>query len=893
MTTSRAGRGGRRAVLIAVGALLLLSSSSLVARPTASVAASVDPALTDSAQTLSGHGRFADLDVTAAKTKNLGNEAVRVSWQWHGTDPASHATQSDTAWNYNYVSVFQCWGDGPDGPDRQQCQYGGQFSDQASGTNQRLSPFNADPNKTWALSRVVSPVDPFSRPIAQSRDSLEYSDPAGFPATGSTPGIVPMHSAPTSSDPAGQTITSKDTGEFFDLYGTNEVPLARTNADGSGQVYFEMQTVYESQFLGCGARLGTNDDGSVRARGCWLVVVPRDELDSNGEDVRTRAGGSDRALYSSPLSLSNWAQRITFPLQFQPVRVPCNLGGTERPVVGHESLSVAISSWQAQLCAAGQGYFYASTSDDIAREAAASPLPKYSIVTDPLPPDAVPPDDGALVYAPTAVSGVSVSFFIERSYASNVPAEFRRYNGTRVEEMRLTPRLVAKLLTQSYQLSTVTIGGGPPHLAHATRSLLDDPEFQAVNQFTNADGSPDLSRDLSRLSNQRDSFAKIFVTADQSDAVRLVWEWILADADARAFLAGTPDHWGMTINPYFKGIDNYEQLNVPRADIPRLDGVCIDAAVGYGDGATRPVCPLDAAPYVASLDNGAALTARGQTLGSQSWTKDLQSGFIKPEKSTPQLVGQRALIALTDTPSAQRRGLVSASLLNASGKYVPPTVDSMTASIGQAVDTGTPGVLRVPSEKVGGDAYPLTRISYGVTNPALLDQNARNDYANFAKFAATDGQIPGTQPGQLPIGYAPLPQSLKTQALSAAESIRTATAPTPRATPTPTASPTGSASPTPTTSPTPTRSPSHTPSSGATGATLPTPAASPPATTPSPTTVASAPQAQPVQVQRVSAITPAIPVSLLRWLVPVLAGLGLTTALVSRFMVRRGGAGGV
>jgi hypothetical protein len=228
-------------------------------------------------------------------------------------------------------------------------------------------------------------------------------------------------------------------------------------------------------------------------------------------------------------------------------------------------------------------------------------------------------------------------------------------------------------------------------------------------------------------------------------------------------------------------------------------------------------------------------------------------------------------------------------LLNASGKFVAPNVASMTAALGQTTATATDGVVRVASEQVSGDGYPLTRISYGVTNPALLDQAARADYANFAKFAATDGQVPGTKPGQLPIGYAPLPQSLRNQALSAAERIRTATAPTPRP-PTPTPSPSPSA--TGASSHRPTSGPKATHTSTATSAAtapLPTPAAAtPPATAPTPSASAS-PSAEPVGVQRVSAITPAIPVTLLRWLVPALAGLGLMTALVSRFMIRRGG----
>ncbi|MFP5336568.1 MAG: hypothetical protein ACLGIV_14785, partial [Actinomycetes bacterium] len=753
-----------------VAAIACALLAALVPSTVSAAAGSDDPNLTESAVTKSGQGRFADLDVTVGKTRNLGNEAVQVSWRWGGEDPGSHATASDTAWNYNYLSVFQCWGDDPSGPDREQCQYGGQYSSTDAGTNRRLLPFTADPDKGWALSRVVSPTT-FGKTIVESTDPLEYSDEEnGYPAVEGKPGIVPMWPAPTAgADP----VTSIETGVFFDVWGTNEVPLARTNNDGSGQVFFEMQTVYQSQFLGCGARVGQGKD--VTGRPCWLVVVPRDWTDANGDDVRTRASGSDRTLFSSPLSLSNWENRISFPLDFLPVREACQIGGAERPVVGHESLSVAMSSWQGPMCSAGTGLFYATTTDDIARETAVSALPKLSVVTDPVPPDRAPEQE-KLVYAPLAVSGVSVSFFIERQYSHVVPAEYRAYNGTRVEELRLNPRLVAKLLTQSYQLSTVT-RPVPEHLQDAPLSLVDDPEFRAINAFTTRDGQPDLSRDLLRLSNQRESLAKIFVTADGSDAVRLLWEWILADEEARAFLDGEPDEHGMTVNPHYQGIETYEELDVPRADIPRLDAVCVEVPVGLGTGETKPVCPLDAAPYAASLDAAAAQTARGQLLGSQSWEKDPNTGFVKPVKPTPQLVGQRALIAITDTPSTARRGLVAAALRNADGEFVAPSSEAMTAAVRQAAETPTATVLRVDPDSVGDGGYPLTRFSYAVTNPALLDQDARDDYADLITFAATEGQEEGTSPGDLPPGYAPLPAQRQVQALEAAKVIRTAKSP--------------------------------------------------------------------------------------------------------------------
>jgi hypothetical protein len=758
----RAHRVGR-----AVAALAVLAAIS-VAGAGSSAATSSDPFITDSAVTQSGSGDFADLSVTVGKTRSLGNEAVKVSWRWRGTDPGSHATASDTAWNYNYLSIFQCWGDAADGPTRDQCQYGGQFAE-TDGINTRLQPFSADANKRFAVSRAVSPSDVFGHRIPQTVDPLEDSDPAGYPATGPTKGVVPLRSAPSADHPDGERLVDVDTGQLFDKYGTNEVPLARTNGDGSGSLFFEAQTVFESQFLGCGARVDPDKDGIETGRPCWLVVVPRGPVDADGVDVRTRPGGSTRALYSSPLSLSNWNHRIAFPLQFEPVREPCSIGGVERPVVGHESLAIAMSSWQGPLCRAGQGFFYATTTDDIARSTVASDLPKLSVFTDSLAKDAVPETKGAAVYAPVAVSGVTIGLFLEREYNSASDPKFRPFTGSRVEQLKLTPRLVAKLLTESYRYSTWVNEGGPAHLAKAPLSLIDDPEFVAVN------GSDDPALDVVALRNQRESLAKLYVTPDASDAVRLLWEWVLADADARAFLDGAPDPWGMVVNQYYAGGSRYRDGAAARDDIPRLEEACTTVNVGAtsGPGAqTKQLCALDAAPYVASFDQGAALAARGQQIGVGSFTYDAACDCAKSPRPDPQLVGQRALLTLTDTPSAARRGLVTASLRNGDGTFVAPTADSMAAALGQSVATDTTGVRRVDPAAVKGSGYPLTRLSYAVTNPVPLDAQTRKDYANFVEVVATDGQVPGTRPGTLPPGYAPLPGSYQVAAVTAAAAIR-------------------------------------------------------------------------------------------------------------------------
>ena len=178
-----------------MSATLAPSTASLAAAPTG-------PGLTDSAMTLSGQGRFADLDVTVGKTEALGNEAVRVSWQWKDAHPGQHATVSETGWGYNYFSVFQCWGDDPTGPEREQCEFGGQFNDTDAGVNHHLAPFNTDPDKAWALSRAVSPVDVFGHTVAESKDPLEYSAADGYPANEPQPGVVTRASCPCGRRPA-------------------------------------------------------------------------------------------------------------------------------------------------------------------------------------------------------------------------------------------------------------------------------------------------------------------------------------------------------------------------------------------------------------------------------------------------------------------------------------------------------------------------------------------------------------------------------------------------------------------------------------------------------------------------------------------------------------------
>ena len=84
-----------------------------------------------------------------------------------------------------------------------------------------------------------------------------------------------------------------------------------------------------------------------------------------------------------------------------------------------------------------------------------------------------------------------------------------------------------------------------------------------------------------------------------------------------------------------------------------------------------------------------------------------------------------------------------------------------------------PAVLEPLPAVEGPGAYPLTTVDVcGCATPLSLDDASRADYADFLDYAAGAGQVAGFELGALPIGYLPLPQALRDQAIAAAVTIR-------------------------------------------------------------------------------------------------------------------------
>ncbi|MGH3549114.1 MAG: hypothetical protein ACRDQU_13590 [Pseudonocardiaceae bacterium] len=251
--------------------------------------ASADGAPADSAMTKSGTGEFANLQVTVSQTKNLINQTVVVTWKGGvQTEPITGGPFSA-----DYLQIMQCWGDDPAGPDRSQCQFG------ASG--QSVPAAGAWVRSRQVTTTVVDPKETLTKPVGAA--------------------YVPFwpigHPQPTGPGDG-------DQNDFFDSQVTNEVPLARTSADGTGLAQFEIETVREAAGLGCGDPVNTG--GVTKGRSCWLVVVPRGDTEVDGS---VQSGDQGHQLLSSPLSQTNWDKRIVFPLEFLPVGQACPIGAPD------------------------------------------------------------------------------------------------------------------------------------------------------------------------------------------------------------------------------------------------------------------------------------------------------------------------------------------------------------------------------------------------------------------------------------------------------------------------------------------------------------------------------------------------------------------------------------
>jgi hypothetical protein len=686
-----------------------------------------------------------DLEVTISQTKNLGSQGILVSW----TGGKASVPPSNSG-GENFLQIFQCWGEDPNNPgrpDRATCQYGA--TDAPASSRYGGSPLSMVHPNDLQYTRVSSSgaLEPYT--------SIPFKSATGemlWDLERNAEGNVVFAPNPV----------SMTTNEFYSAYTTNETTWAGSDSSGNGSSKFEIQTASESPGLGCGNQKKV--EGKIIGQPCWLVVLPRGIKDNGREDIS-----------ASGLFWDSWQHAIAVEMSFVPIGFTCELGVAEQQVQGSELINEAFSSWQPSLCGGNirKSFVLSNSFDGEAVEAAASSdkAPVISVTTGAM--DDV--NDTDIVYAPAAIAGISVSFSIDRILTQTVvvPEAIAGRNGKAFESLKLTPRLLAKLITASYK-SAIPFGVDSTYLGTNPMDLIADPEFKATNS---SDG------DWEFMSISGTSVSDALLPSSRSLLAQALWKYIMADKKAAAFMKGEADEWGMKVNPWYSTSASINPtgngLTLPAVTFPKSDPVEKPDTTNQENG-SGPVNLVTWRPYLQDFAAGAANVLRGQSQILGAWNPvGKPPSFAKSLRRAP---GSQATIAITVTPAANLYQNVQVSLQNPAGEFVAPNLESLTEA-GAAMTTSKKNSQMVEFDfssseaKAAKGAYPLAVPIYLGVNSKIEDKSRLKSFANMLQFITDEGQTSGEGKGQLPNGYAPLNTRLLKDAQVAEDKIRLAALP--------------------------------------------------------------------------------------------------------------------
>lgn len=681
-----------------------------------------------------------DMTVRADRTTELrGRERVSISWS--GARPsAGRATNpyGEKGLLQEYpVVILQCRGiDDADLPLAQQLRPETCWT---SSVEQRSQRQRSRGEATWLVDRYaddadrqpVSGIDPFPSADCVGMDSpLTNTHLTEFVAAGGTeyaacaPDKMPPEAGVDAAFPASEVA-------------------AFTDLDGNGSVKFEVRSNVENESLGCSHEVA-----------CSIVVIPITgiscDVPSSPMTATDRAcrrtgrfaagssnfaeDGVDQAVAPTLWwSASNWRNRFTIPIGFGLPAGVCDVLDERAPTsfYGSEMMAQAALQWAPAYCLRKNRFkFELSQMPDKAgfanMESGTGPAAFVSS-------EHTPSGTDPVGYAPTAITGFSIGYIIDRPD-----------NGGEYDRLRLNPRLIAKLLTQSYLGSD--LGRGHPGMTGNPVAIMADPEFIALN--------PGLSRNVQEVG------ATLLSLSVSSDLIRQLTSYLAQDADAMAFIGGKADRWGMKVNPSYQGmslpVDEWPLLDTY---IPETQNECLKQNPSvYFTQLASPVSTLrtiadaliDSWPYVQTRCD-----------------YDTASATYKLGRKDRQSFGARFMLGLVSLGDAERFGLRSAALLTSRNRYVAPSDASMTAAV-KLMRQRTPfGPFQAGQRKLVADgrAYPGTMVVYTAARLENMAKAGARTVASFVRIASREGQVAGRGNGDLPSGYLPILKKGPTSAL--------------------------------------------------------------------------------------------------------------------------------
>jgi hypothetical protein len=508
----------------------------------------------------------------------------------------------------------------------------------------------------------------------------------------------------------------------FSASGPMNTAYATTSPSRTGQVDIQLLTGQEDQDLGC-------DVGHP----CSLVIVPSQggntfvsPIACQDHSQDTQQSDIGEIAFSSSTGQCSWRGRIIVPLFFEPSPTDCAIASASFSAIGSPMLERAMSQWQAALCTGADPMtiqYDSQQSEPLARADFLGGSDDVAFTTLPAGASGRHP----FAYAPVAISAESIAFWVDN------PA-----TGQPVTQMKLNQRLVAKLLTQSYDFDNEACGHGKVPKGVGCDNAVDsnpgslfaDPEFIKHNRG---------------VQNAGDGYQVPTVVSGNSDMTYEITRWMNANPAANGFMKGDFDPWGMHVNT------DYLHLKLPVDAFTSMDPYPL-VAHRYD-----PVFPLSqVAAYQA--ENWYPAT---------NWQLEL-GNF---PKLNPEVPGNRALFAIVDQADAAADLFPVAAIPNHGGSYVKPTAATMAAALADMSTAGNHITQQIKTKAKGKGDYPLTMVIYAMVPTGGISGKKAAKIADFLDFVAGQGQVPGSSPGQLAAGYLPLTAKMRAQTLRAARDV--------------------------------------------------------------------------------------------------------------------------
>jgi hypothetical protein len=558
---------------------------------------------------------------------------------------------------------------------------------------------------------------------------------------------------------------------------------AVTKSDGTGSTNFVIQSTESNASMGCSQTVA-----------CSLVIIPIMGISCDPQasslppadqpppqlSAQAAANCESTGIYSpgqtapanpvyNPRDVavtgslwfmgSNWRNRIDVPLSFAPPGNFCSQVSASSPLLafGSELGARAMGQWEPHFCTNPKLFDYnlVQASEPEAKLFVQTGQAQAALQAEPPP----TPFPSPTVQAPIALSGFAVAY------------DYGNQLGSGCSQIKLDPRLLAKLLTESYQADPSI---GEPGLAGNPISIARDPEFTAINPNCRPGGLYNTQPD-----------AVLFTVSGGSDVIMALTSYIDADPEARAFLNGAPDPWGMKVNPAYTGIQlpvslwplldtfNGTDVSVYGGQSP-LYNSSTDPCLAFEPSV--PIMPLIAAPQ-SSLSNITVNMQFGIAASKLSCSGPPANVFGPLGRQDPNNV---LMFGITSLADASQYALNTAALETSVGydsfgapftsdagrTFVAPSDTSLKAAASMLQPDEKLGTWTLPygdfftkSTSTSQGAYPgTTLLSLDVPTQGL-PQKAATDYADLLTYAAGPGQVPGTSFGQLPAGYLPMNQA--------------------------------------------------------------------------------------------------------------------------------------